>query len=174
MSTSSDTPPQLQALLRHFADLRDGTHGEAATRTGKERHFTNAVRLIDPFARQVLDECDRIMMLGTGEVRAEGPVRNDRGDLVAVWSLSWPEQREAGIPPVSLVAHYGSAFHHPHLRGTTVHDWPLNVFTKAHAAELLPVLGAIASADLHNLVYQRDYRIIPAIVRDRQHTGTTR
>jgi hypothetical protein len=32
------------------------------------------------------------------------------------------------------------------------------------AAAELPTLRAIASADLHNLVFQRDYRIIPAIV----------
>jgi hypothetical protein len=28
----------------------------------------------------------------------------------------------------------------------------------------LPALRAMASADLHNLVFQRDYRIIPAIL----------
>jgi hypothetical protein len=28
----------------------------------------------------------------------------------------------------------------------------------------LPTLRAMASADLHNLVFQRDYRIIPAIL----------
>ena len=28
----------------------------------------------------------------------------------------------------------------------------------------IPTLRAIASADLHNLVFQRDYRIIPAIL----------
>ena len=30
------------------------------------------------------------------------------------------------------------------------------------AAAQLPTLRAVASADLHNLVFQRDYRIIPA------------
>jgi hypothetical protein len=42
-------------------------------------------------------------------------------------------------------------------------DWPLNVFTPEQAAEL-PTLRAIAAADVHNLVFQRDYRIIPAVV----------
>jgi hypothetical protein len=28
----------------------------------------------------------------------------------------------------------------------------------------LPTMRAMASADLHNLVFQRDYRIIPAIL----------
>jgi hypothetical protein len=38
------------------------------------------------------------------------------------------------------------------------------VFDKDQAAALVPILRAMASADLHNLVFQRDYRIIPAIV----------
>jgi len=38
------------------------------------------------------------------------------------------------------------------------------VFDDAQAAAQLPTLRAMASADLHNLVFQRDYRIIPAIL----------
>jgi len=38
------------------------------------------------------------------------------------------------------------------------------VFDEEQAAALVPTLRAMASADLHNLVFQRDYRIIPAIV----------
>jgi hypothetical protein len=38
------------------------------------------------------------------------------------------------------------------------------VFDDTQAAAELPTLRAVASADLHNLVFQRDYRIIPAIV----------
>ena len=30
-------------LIRHFEDLRDGTHGGAATRQDKETHFQKAV-----------------------------------------------------------------------------------------------------------------------------------
>src|SRR6266850_1625106 len=51
-------------------------------------------------------------------------------------------------------------FHHPHLRGTTVHDWPLNVFSEEDASAQLPILRAIASSDLHNLVFRADYRIV--------------
>jgi hypothetical protein len=54
--------------------------------------------------------------------------------------------------------------HHPHLQGGTTGDWPLNVVDDTQAAAELPVLRGMASADLHNLVFQRDYRIIPAIV----------
>ena len=38
------------------------------------------------------------------------------------------------------------------------------MFDEEQAAGLFPTLGAMASADLHNLVFQADYRIIPAIV----------
>ncbi|MEU3190413.1 hypothetical protein ABZ686_07150 [Streptomyces sp. NPDC006992] len=35
--------------------------------------------------------------------------------------------------------------------------------TPGQAAELLPTLRAIAAADLHILVLQRDWRLIPAL-----------
>jgi len=150
-------------LLRHFADLRDGTHGGAISRQDKERLFTVSAGLLDPHARQPLEEINTDLLLGTGEVTATG-VRRHRGDVEAIWALSWPEQRAAGISPVVIRAYYGAADHHPHLQGGTVGDWPLNVFDDSQAAAELPVLRAVASADLHNLVFQRDYRIIPAIV----------
>jgi hypothetical protein len=33
-------------LLRHFADLQDGTHGSAASRQDKERFFAAAAALL--------------------------------------------------------------------------------------------------------------------------------
>jgi hypothetical protein len=83
--------------------------------------------------------------------------------LIASWALSWPEQQAAGVEPIALQAYFGGGFHHPHLRGTTVHDWPLNVFSDEDAADQLSILRAIASSDLHNLVYRADYRIVPAV-----------
>jgi hypothetical protein len=77
--------------------------------------------------------------------------------------LSWPEQQAAGIEPIVLQAYFGGGFHHPHLRGTTVHDWPLNVFSEGDAEAQLPILRAISSSDLHNLVYLSDYRIVPVV-----------
>jgi hypothetical protein len=159
-------PAHLRGLLRHFADLRDGTHGESAvTREDKERLFSTAVKLLDLFARQALAEMNEALLLGTGIVTATGVIESVDGGLAATWTLGWPEQEQAGIPPVTLRAFYGRGFHHPHLRGGTVGDWPLNVFSDADAAAELPTLRAIAAAELHNLVFQRDYRIVPATVR---------
>ena len=103
------------------------------------------------------------MLLSTGEVTATGLRRRD-GGVEAIWALSWPEQETAEINPIVIRAYYGAGAHHPHLQGGTAGDWPLNVFDENQAAAELPTLRAIASADLHNLVFQRDYRIIPAIV----------
>ncbi len=153
-----------QALLRHFADLRDGNHGDAVDRPGKEKLFATAVALIDGPVRQVLGEADRHLLAGSGEIAATG-LTDDADGPAAGWTLSWPEQRAADLPPLGFVAHFGRAFHHPHLRGVTVRDWPLNVFTAEDAAALVPTLRAIVTADLHNLVFQRDYRIVPATTR---------
>jgi hypothetical protein len=152
-------------LIRHFDDLRDNTHGGSVSRHDKEAHFACAVELVAPVARQALDETNTHLLLDTGRVVATGLHRDAEGGLRASWDLAWPEQRAAGVAPVTLLAYYGSGFHHPHLRGATVGDWPLNVFTTHDAADQLPIMRAIVAADLHNLVFQADYRIIPAVTR---------
>jgi hypothetical protein len=158
--------PHLRGLLRHFADLRDGTHGDGAvSRADKEQLFKDAVDYLDPFARQALAELNADLLLGSGTLSCSGVTRTANGDCTARWILSWPEQEQAGIPPVTLEAFYGHSFHHPHLRGATVGVWPLNVFSAEDAAAELPTLRAIVAADLHNLVFQRDFRIVPAITR---------
>ncbi|MEY2489713.1 MAG: hypothetical protein QOC70_1655 [Verrucomicrobiota bacterium] len=162
MTTSQ--PAYIDELLRHFADLRDGTHGDAVSRRDKEQLFAEAVSLLDPYARQALNEINAHLLLGTGEVTATGVRSSASGGIESVWSLSWPEQRATGLNPIIIDAFYGSGFHHPHLRGGTVGTWPLNVFTQEQAAGELPTLRAIATAALHNLVFQRDYRIVPATI----------
>jgi hypothetical protein len=158
----STIPAYITSLIRHFEDLRDGTHGGSASRKDKEAHFEKAVQLLAPIARQVLNEMNTSLLLDTGQLSETGLLRTADGGLNASWALSWPEQR-AGIQPIVLQAYFGGGFHHPHLRGTTVHDWPLNVFSDEDAAAQLSILRAIASSDLHNLVYRADYRIVPAV-----------
>jgi hypothetical protein len=163
----SQIPAYITSLIRHFEDLRDGTHGGSASRKEKEAHFEKAVQLLAPVARQVLAEMNASLLLGTGQLTETGLQRKEDGGLNASWALSWPEQRASGAQPIMLQAYFGSGFHHPHLRGTTVHDWPLNVFNDNDAAAELCILRAIASSDLHNLVYATDYRIIPAVTRQK-------
>ena len=160
-------PASASALLRHFADLRDGTHGGARSRRDKERLFAAAVALLDPHARQALDEINTYLLLGTGEVTATGVRRSAGGGPEAVWELTWPEQQAAGIKPLVIRAYFGAGFAHPHLQSGTVGDWPLNVFDEEQAAAELPTLRALAAADVHNRVFQLggDVRIIPATVK---------
>lgn len=165
-----DSPAYTAALLRHFADLRDGTHGHEPApaqerREAKEQLFEQAVQLLSAHAQQVLDEIDRDLLLGTGESGFTGLRRHGDGSLEAAWELHWPEQAAAGLAPVRLSAYFGAEFHHPHLRGSTVGHWPLNVFTPAQAEAELCTLRAIAAADVHNLVFQQDFGIIPATAR---------
>jgi hypothetical protein len=161
----SATPAYITSLIRHFADLRDGTHGGSASRKDKEAHFEKAVRLLAPVACKVLIEMNTSLLLNSGQVTETGLQRTGDGGLAASWALSWPEQRAAGVEPIALQAHFGGSFHHPHLRGTTVGEWPLNVFSAEDAAAQLSMLRAVASSDLHNLVYRADYRIVPAVNR---------
>jgi hypothetical protein len=168
MTTRAHPPPYASELLRHFADLRDGTHGGAHSRPDKERLFTEAVALLDPYARQVLDEINTYLLLETGEVTGTG-IRRTADGPDAVWTLSWPEQLAAGITPLTIRAYYGVGFLHPHLQSGTVGDWPLNVFDDEQAAAEVPTMRAIASAELQNLVLQLggDIRIIPAVLKER-------
>lgn len=103
------------------------------------------------------------LLLDTGQLTETGLQRTADGGLNASWALTWPEQRAAGVEPIVLQAYFGGGFHHAHLRGTTVRDWPLNVFSDEDAAAQLPILRAIASSDMHNLVYRTDYRIVPVV-----------
>jgi hypothetical protein len=159
----SAVPAYITSLIRHFEDLRDGTHGGSASRKDKEAHFEKEVQLLAPIARQVLTEMNTNLLLDTGQLNETGLRRVPDGGLSASWALSWPEQRATGVQPIVLQAYFGAGFHHPHLRGTTVHDWPLNVFSDEDAAAQLSILRAIASSDLHNLVFRADYRIVPAV-----------
>jgi hypothetical protein len=160
-------PAYITSLIRHFEDLRDGTHGGSASRKDKEAHFEKAVKLLAPIARQVLNEMNISLLCDTGQLTESGLRRTQDGGLNASWTLSWPEQRAAGIEPIVLHAYFGAGFHHPHLRGTTVHDWPLNVFGEEDAAAQVSILRAIASSDLHNLVFLSDYRIVPVVTANR-------
>jgi hypothetical protein len=164
---------ELSALVRHFVDLRDGTHAGSVSRADKETHFVREAELLAPFARQALTELDETLLLRTGMLAESGVARAADGGLEASWSLSWPEQRAAGISPIAINAYYGAGFHHPHLRGSTVRDWPLNIGSEGDAADQLPILRAIVAADLHNLVFEADFSIVPAVTSQPKQPGAT-
>jgi hypothetical protein len=94
--SESAIPAYITSLIRHFEDLRDGTHGGSTSRKDKEAHFEKAVQLLALIARQVLAEMNTSLLLDTGQLTETG-LRStaDRG-LSASWALSWPEQRQPG------------------------------------------------------------------------------
>src|SRR5438105_15812150 len=83
----SAIPTYITSLIRHFADLRDGTHGGSASRKDKEAHFEKAVRLLAPIARQVLTEMNTSLLLDTGQLTETGLLRTADGGLNASWAL---------------------------------------------------------------------------------------
>src|SRR3981189_1132120 len=101
----SAIPAYITSLIRHFEDLRDGTHGGSASRKDKEAHFERAVQLLAPVARQVLPEMNTVLLLNTGQLAETGLRRIADGGLNASWALTWPEQRVAGIDPIMLQAY---------------------------------------------------------------------
>lgn len=102
--TTDHLPAHVTALARHFADLRDGTHGNADSRADKETLFATAVGLLDRYAREALAEVNTHLLLDTGTVTATGPRPSSDGGTEALWSLSWLEQCDTGVHPVTLRA----------------------------------------------------------------------
>jgi hypothetical protein len=76
-------PAYITSLIRHFEDLRDGTHGGSASREGKEAHFERAVKLLAPIARKVLAEMNTRLLLDTGQLTETGLRRTPDGGLSA-------------------------------------------------------------------------------------------
>src|SRR5258707_4955436 len=103
----SAIPAYITSLVRHFEDLRDGTHGGSASRKDKEAHFEKAVQLLAPVARQVLTEVNTSLLLDTGQLTETGLRRTSDGGLIGSWGLSWPEQQAARVDPIGLHAYFG-------------------------------------------------------------------
>src|ERR1700688_4700859 len=103
-------PAYITSLIRHFEDLRDGTHGGSASRKDKEAHFEKAVQLLAPVARRVLTEMNASLLLDTGKLTETGLRRTADGGLIASWALSWPEKQEAGVEPIALHAYFGQKY----------------------------------------------------------------
>jgi len=81
-------PAYITSLIRHFEDLRDGTHGGSTSREDKEAHFEKAVQLLAPVARQVLTEMNTCLLLDTGQRTETGLQRTGDGGLIASWTLT--------------------------------------------------------------------------------------
>ncbi len=167
---SVDSPARAQDMFRHLEDLRRGSFEGAEPRGDRLALFERAVALLDPVVRQVLQETNDTFLAGSGEISLQ-PVTVDpqTDDAAAVWSLSWPEQRaagnvraEGGVPPIQVVGLFAAGFTHPHLRGSSAGNWPLQVVDEADAERQEPIVRAIVEAELHERVFEGTWRIIPS------------
>jgi hypothetical protein len=86
-------PAYITSLIRHFEDLRDGTHGGSASQKDKEAHFEKAVQLLAPIAHQVLTEINARLLLDTGQL-ADAILKGTVGAGFL--------RREKGFPELSL------------------------------------------------------------------------
>src|SRR5260370_17348588 len=102
----SEIPAYITSLIRHFEDLRDGTHGGSVSRKDKEAHFEKEVQLLAPVARQVLTEMNTSLLLDTGQLTETGLRPTADGGLNASWTLTWPEQRAPGAHPLLLESYF--------------------------------------------------------------------
>src|SRR5439155_4877635 len=91
------------------------------------------------------------------------------GGLVTRFELSWPEQRAAQVmrgphgplQPVRIVVDYSQGFLHPHLSGSTAGFWPFQVTSAADAGRQRGILAAIVELELHQRIFETDWRILP-------------
>jgi len=156
-------------LLRHLQDLRSGTYEGTLSRSAKEVVYRQGIKLLRSVAVEILEEANTLFLNGTGNVQMIGPEEDGSGGLVTRFELSWPEQRRARVirgrkgplQPVRIVVNYSQGELHPHLSGSTAGFWPFQVTSAADARRQRGVLAAIVELELHQRVFETDWRILP-------------
>ncbi len=160
-----------QDLRRHLRDLVTRTFEGAADWPDRVALFDRGIELLDPTVRAVLAETDEVFLDGTGTVSARREADGE-GGVVYRWELSWPRQRSAvgrdggPVAPVQVIAHFRRSFNHPHLRGSTAGDWPLQVLDADDVRRQEPILRAIVEAEFHQRIFEGRWPIVPAAVRE--------
>jgi hypothetical protein len=85
----SAIPPYIISLIRHFEDLRDGTHGGSATRKDKEAHFEmNTSLLLDTgksprWGYDALHRHLRLLPFSSRSIEDAGRLRGSQGGLMS-------------------------------------------------------------------------------------------
>jgi hypothetical protein len=165
----------VEGLRRHLDDLRDDTYEDAA---GGERpaRYAAAFELLTPVALGVLQDMNALLLAGSGEVSVRSPESDGQGGLIGSWLLTWPELAKARnrftgerLAPVTLSAVFPSGFVHPHLvaggrvdpGAPSIIAWPMQIITVADANRHQQLLWALATAEVHDRIYQATWRIIP-------------
>ena len=174
VSTTAST--WLDGLRRHLDDLRQDRY-EGASGMGRQQRYVAAFDLLTPVAVEVLREMNRLMLHGGGSLSVRSPESDGNGGSIGSWTLTWPElmaarHRRTGktLSAVTIGAVFPASFVHPHLvagdhvdpRAESISAWPMQVTTVEEAERQRALLWAIATAEVHDRIYQSSWRIIPA------------
>jgi hypothetical protein len=165
----------IDGIERHLEDLRENAY-EGASGTHRHARYLAAFELLTPVAVDVLQQVNVALLRGSGDVSVKAPAPDDNGGFIGSWLLTWPELAQSSsrltgkaLEPVMISAIFPPGFTHPHLvaggpvdpRAASLNAWPMQVTSPEDAEQHRPVLWAIATAELHDRIYQSSWQVIP-------------
>jgi hypothetical protein len=166
----------IEGIERHLEDLRQNAY-EGASGPQRQKLYLAAFELLTPVAADVLQQVSMSLLRGKGEVVVRAPGPDGMGGSIGSWLLTWLElstskSRLTGeeLLPVTISAVFPPGFTHPHLvgggsvnpRAASLTAWPMQITSPEDAERQRPVLWAIATAEVHDRIYQSSWRVIPA------------
>jgi hypothetical protein len=166
----------VDGIQRHLEDLKQNAY-ERASGAARHARYLAAFEFLTPIAVDVLQQVNTSLLRGMGDVsvRAVGP--DGYGGQIGSWLLTWPELTESSsrftakrLQPVTISAVFPPGFTHPHLveggpvdpRAASIAAWPMQVTSREDAEQHRPVFWAIATAEVHDRIYQSSWRVIPS------------
>ena len=165
----------VDGIRRHLEDLKEDAY-EGALGPERDRRYEAAFELLTPIAVDVLQQFNASLLRGTGEVAVWPPGPDGHGGSIGSWVMTWPELSQTTnrfdgkvLQPVTISAVFPPGFTHPHLvaggpvnaRATSLVAWPMQVTSRQDAEHHRHVLWAIATAEVHDRIYQSSWKIIP-------------
>ena len=165
----------VEGIERHLEDLRQNAY-EGASGPERQRLYLSAFELLTPVAVDVLQQVNASLLRQKGEVSVQPTGPDGDGGQIGSWVLSWPELAQStsrltgkALQPVAISAIFPAGFTHPHLvgggpvnpRAASVTAWPMQVTSPGDAEQQRPVLWAIATAQVHDRIYQSSWQVIP-------------
>jgi hypothetical protein len=166
----------VEGIERHLEDLKHNVY-EGASGAARQKLYVEACDLLSPVAVDVLQQINTSLLRGKGEVAVRAPEPDGGGGSIASWVLTWPElsmlkSRFTGklLQPVTISAVFPPGFTHPHLvaggpvnpHAASLMAWPMQVTSPEDAEQHRPVLLAIATAEVHDRIYQSTWQVIPS------------
>jgi hypothetical protein len=165
----------IDGIQRHLEDLKQDAY-EGASGAARHARYVAAFKLLSPIAGDVLQQVNASLLRGTGDVSVRAPGPDGDGGQIGSWLLAWPELSESrsrltgkALQPVTISAVFPPGFTHPHLvaggtvdpRAVSLAAWPMQITSREDAEQQRPVLWAIATAEVHDRIYQSSWRVIP-------------